>query len=53
MGRGRDSSPAGHGMTYVSVLGAFNSFVGGWILDVIKNHLLLYISRIYFFTNDL
>ena len=49
MGRGRDSSPAGHGMTYVSVLGAFNSFVGGWILDVIKNHLLLYISGMYFF----
>ena len=30
-------------MTYVSVLGAFNSFMGGgWILYVIKNHLLLY-----------
>ena len=52
MGRGRDSSPAGHGMTYISVLGAFNNFVGGWILDVIKNH-LLYISQMYFFTNYL
>ena len=43
----KDSSSAGQSMTYVSVLGAYSSFVGfGWI----KNHLLLYISRMYFFT---
>ena len=29
VGRVRDSSSAGHSMTYV--LGAFNSFVGGWV----------------------
>ena len=29
VGRVRDSSPAGHSMTYV--LGAFSSFVGRWV----------------------
>ena len=46
----KDSSSAGQSMTYVSVLGAYSSFVGfGWI----KNYLLLYLSRMYFFTNYL
>ena len=31
MGRVRNSSCAGQSMNYVSVLGAFNSFVGGWV----------------------
>ena len=31
VGRVRDSSPAGQSMTYVSVLGAYNSFVGEWV----------------------
>ena len=30
VGRVRDSSSAGQSMTYVSVLGAYNNFVGGW-----------------------
>ena len=30
VGRLRDSSSAGQGMTYVSVLEAYNRFVGGW-----------------------
>ena len=29
--RVRDSSSTGQSMTYVSVLGAYNSFVGGWV----------------------
>ena len=46
----KDSSSAGQSMTYVSVLGAYSSFVG---FGCIKNYLLLYISRMYFFTNYL
>ena len=31
VGRGRSSSSAGESMTYISVFGAFNSFVRGWV----------------------
>ena len=31
VGRVRDSSSTGQSMTYVSVLGVYNSFVGGWV----------------------
>ena len=31
VGRVRDSSSAGQSMTYFSILGAYYSFVGGWV----------------------
>ena len=45
-----DSSSAGQGLTYVSILEAYISFEGGYKgLAVSKNHfLLLYISQLYF-----
>ena len=41
MGRVRNSSSVGQGMTYVSTTKTYNSFVGEWEgLDITKNHLL-------------
>ena len=47
----RDSSSAGQGLTYVSILEAYISFEGGCKgLSVSKNHyLLLYISQLHFY----
>ena len=47
VGRVRDSSSAGQSMTYVSVLGAYSSFVG---FGCIKNYLLIvYIPNVFFY----
>ena len=51
MGRVRNSSSAGQSMTYVSILEAYNSFVGGWeSLDVSKkSFIIVYIPNIFFY----
>ena len=51
VGRLRDSSSAGQGMTYVSVLEAYNRFLWecGRILDVSKKSFIVYIPNIFFY----
>ena len=51
MGRVRDSSSAGHSMTYVSISEAYNSFVGGWeSLNVSKkSFIIVYIPNIFLY----
>ena len=51
MGRVRNSSSAGQSMIYVSILEAYNSFVGRWeSLDVSKkSFIIVYIPNIFFY----
>ena len=51
--RVRDLSSAGQSMTYAFGGVIIVLWAGGRILNVIKNVLFLYISRMYFFTNYL
>ena len=54
VGRVNDSCSAGQSMSYVSILEAYNSFVGRWEgLDVSKKSFIIVYIPIYFFTNYL
>ena len=54
VGRVNDACSAGQSMSYVSILEAYNSFVGRWQgMDVSKKSFVIVYIPVYFFTNYL